>query len=278
MSPKDGRSKEISQRRDQLARSIVDVLLNGQSPGKPPPSCLLRWRFQSRRRSRGPWITGGKVQPPHRVSLVLLCALKHPPDTAVRKLEAVLYCGPCSEIANIWAARLELRSSRAFAAAEPNSCWSGPGSRRGWSGDLFLQFGAGFADLRRHERTVLNLKENALGLLAVAHCCFLHLRGHGERIAGQRLALLDALDQFRAHRLDLFCRSFVFADNGFGRQLTDLRGPLTMLDIVRHRQGRPADLWRRKNVGPRLVVRRPVSHLCLDLAFQISHAQDSSNC
>ena len=59
------------------------------------------------------------MQLPHRVSLVLPCALKHPPDTAVRKLEAVLYYEPCSEIANIWAARLELRSSRAFAGAVP---------------------------------------------------------------------------------------------------------------------------------------------------------------
>jgi hypothetical protein len=32
MSPKDGRAEEISQRRDQIARSFVDVLLNGQSP------------------------------------------------------------------------------------------------------------------------------------------------------------------------------------------------------------------------------------------------------
>jgi hypothetical protein len=38
MSPKDGRAKEISQRRDQIARSTVDVLLNGQAPSKPPPA------------------------------------------------------------------------------------------------------------------------------------------------------------------------------------------------------------------------------------------------
>ena len=36
------------------------------------------------------------MQPPHRVSLVLPCALKHPPDTPVWKLEAALYCEPCS--------------------------------------------------------------------------------------------------------------------------------------------------------------------------------------
>ena len=32
-----------------------------------------------------------------RVSLVALRALKHPPDTPVWKLEAALYCEPCSE-------------------------------------------------------------------------------------------------------------------------------------------------------------------------------------
>jgi hypothetical protein len=32
-----------------------------------------------------------------RVSLVPLRALKHPPDTPVWKLEAALYCEPCSE-------------------------------------------------------------------------------------------------------------------------------------------------------------------------------------
>jgi hypothetical protein len=32
-------------------------------------------------------------------SLVLLCALKHPPDALVRKLEAALYYEPCSEAA-----------------------------------------------------------------------------------------------------------------------------------------------------------------------------------
>jgi hypothetical protein len=35
------------------------------------------------------------------VSLVSPCALKHPPDTPVRKLEAALYYEPCSEAANI---------------------------------------------------------------------------------------------------------------------------------------------------------------------------------
>jgi hypothetical protein len=102
MSPKDGRSKEISQRRDQLARSIVDVLSNGQSPGKPPPATsLLRWWFQSRRRSGGYELPEAKCNRRARVSLMLLCALKHPADTAVWKLEAVLYYEPYSEIANI---------------------------------------------------------------------------------------------------------------------------------------------------------------------------------
>jgi hypothetical protein len=32
-----------------------------------------------------------------RISLVALRALKHPPDTLVWKLEAALYCEPCSE-------------------------------------------------------------------------------------------------------------------------------------------------------------------------------------
>ena len=32
-----------------------------------------------------------------RISLVALRALKHPPDTPVWKLEAALYCEPCSE-------------------------------------------------------------------------------------------------------------------------------------------------------------------------------------
>jgi hypothetical protein len=33
----------------------------------------------------------------HRVSLVPLRALKHPPDMPVWKLDAALYCEPCSE-------------------------------------------------------------------------------------------------------------------------------------------------------------------------------------
>src|ERR1700730_9628013 len=180
----------------------------------------------------------------------------------------------------IQAAWLELRSSRAFPSAEQRSQWSGPRSRRrrGLGGDLFLQFSAGLADLRCHQRTVLNLKVDEPGLLSVAHCGFLHLRGHGERIAGHRLALFDAFDQLRAHRLDVFRRRFVFADNGFRRQLADLRGPLAMLDIVRHRQRRPTHPWRREIDRPRLVDPWPIPHLSLDLAFQIGHAQDSSYC
>jgi hypothetical protein len=60
---------------------------------------------------------------------------------------------------------------------------------------FFLQFGAGFADFRGHERTVLNLKEYALGLLAVTPCGFLQFLGHRECIAGHRLALPDEADQ-----------------------------------------------------------------------------------
>ena len=41
------------------------------------------------------------------------------------------------------------------------------------------------------------------------------LTWHGERIPGHRFTLLNALDQLCAHPLDLFRRSFVFADNGF---------------------------------------------------------------
>src|SRR6476661_5412338 len=79
------------------------------------------------------------------------------------------------------------------------------------SGDPFLQFGAGLADFRRYLGTALNLKENALGFLAVARRGFLHLLGHGERIASHVLALLDALDQLRAHGLDFFRGGFVLA-------------------------------------------------------------------
>src|SRR5258706_1000839 len=146
---------------------------------------------------------------------------------------------------------------------------------RGRSGDLFLQFGAGLADLRRHQRNVLNLKEDPLGLLAVARCGILHLLGHGERIAGHRLALLDALNQLRAHRLDVFRRSFVFADNGFRRQLADLRGPVAMLDIVRHRQGRHPHPWLPQTDMAWLADPRTASKPCLDFLLQISPADDS---
>jgi hypothetical protein len=93
MSPKDGRSEEISQRRDQIAQSIVDVLLKGQSPGKPPPATSLCDDGSNREGDHG-----GHEFPEAKCNrrapvLVLLCALKHPP--------AVLYYEPCSEITNI---------------------------------------------------------------------------------------------------------------------------------------------------------------------------------
>src|SRR6476659_1392461 len=145
---------------------------------------------------------------------------------------------------------------------------------RGRSGDLFLQFGAGLADLRRHQLTVLNLKEAALGLLAVASCGFLQLLDHGERIVGHRLALLDTFDQLRAHGLDILRRSFVFADNGFRRQHADLRGPLAMLDIVWHRQRRRAHRRWREIGRLRFANQWPISKFFLDLAFKIDLAKN----
>jgi hypothetical protein len=94
MSPKDGRSKEISQRRDQIARSIIDVPLNGQSPGnhRPPLACCDD--SSNREGDHGGYeLREAKCNRRAPVSLVSLCALKHPP--------AVLYNEPCSEIANI---------------------------------------------------------------------------------------------------------------------------------------------------------------------------------
>src|SRR5207302_10717098 len=110
-------------------------------------------------------------------------------------------------------------------------------------------------------RTVFDLKEDALGLLAVAPRNLLQLVGHGERIAGHRLALLDALDQLSAYRLDLFRRYFVLANNGFRRQFADLGCPVAMLDIVRHRHRRRDHPWRERT---RLVDRRPASELRFD--------------
>jgi hypothetical protein len=46
------------------------------------------------------------------------------------------------------------------------------------SGDLFFQFDAGLSNLRRHPRTVLNLHEDTLGLLAIARGSFLHFLGN----------------------------------------------------------------------------------------------------
>src|SRR5437763_8608009 len=86
------------------------------------------------------------------------------------------------------------------------------GRSRRWSSDLFLQLRAGFAHLRSHQGAFLNLKKDALGVLAVASRGILHLLGHGECILSHDLALFDALDQLGAHRFYVFGRSFVFAD------------------------------------------------------------------
>ena len=80
---------------------------------------ILAERLQEKRRNEKMWSDGGPAQPSptigqainggflglleakcnrcDRVSLVALRALKHRPDTPVWKLEAALYCEPCSE-------------------------------------------------------------------------------------------------------------------------------------------------------------------------------------
>ena len=112
----------------------------------------------------------------------------------------------------------------------------GFGFKSGRNCDLFPHFGAGSAYLRGHQRAVLNMKEDALGLLAVSRCGFLQLLDHVERLAAHGLTLFDVPDQLNAQVLDIFRRSFIFADNRFRRQLADLRGSGAMLDIVGHRQ------------------------------------------
>src|SRR3954454_16917705 len=92
----------------------------------------------------------------------------------------------------------------------------------GRSGDFLLQFGAGLADLRGHQRTILNLKKKPLGLLTVPRCGLLHLVEYRQAATRHLLALLDALDHLRAHGLDLFCSGLVLPDNTFRRQLADL--------------------------------------------------------
>src|SRR3954471_24471233 len=155
------------------------------------------------------------------------------------------------------------------------------GGRR--TGDLFLQLEAGLADLGRHQRTVLDLKEDAPGLFAVAPCRFLHLVGRDHRVAGHRLALLDAVDQFRPHRLDVLGRGLVFANHGFGRQLADLGGAVAMLDIVRDlqrflRRQRGPQPGRRVGERARIANRWPVSNLRLDLALQVYDVEHLSVC
>src|SRR5438270_4769709 len=144
----------------------------------------------------------------------------------------------------------------------------------GRRGDLVLQFGAGLSNLRRHQRAVLDLKENTLGLLAIARRSFLHLFGNSERIPRHGLALLGALDQLCAHVLDLFRRRFIFADNGFGRQLADLGRSLAVFDIVGYRDCRRTQLRWRKVDGMHVAKRWTVADLRLDLFFQINNIED----
>ncbi len=122
------------------------------------------------------------------------------------------------------------------------------------------------------------MKEDALGFFAVSPRGFLQLLDHGERIAGHGLTFSDVPDQFGAQVLDIFRRGFVFADNRFRRQLADLRGAVTMLDIVWHRQIRRAD-GRRGEIG-RLVIasRGKFSKFLLDLALDIDHVKDRRPC
>src|SRR6266404_9887169 len=137
-------------------------------------------------------------------------------NSPCRAVASSSHIAPAASLRSGKRLRPPLQSGRRQTVPPPRGTEDSRKSRRccGRSGDLFLQFDAGLADLRRHQGTVLNLKEDALGLLAVARCGFLHLLGHGERIAGHRLALLHALDQLRAHRLDVFRRSFVFESKG----------------------------------------------------------------
>src|SRR5436305_12862198 len=151
------------------------------------------------------------------------------------------------------------------------SCW---GHCR--SGELFLQLGAGLSNLGRHQRAVLNLKENTFGLLAIARCSFLHLLVNGERILSHCLALLNALHQLCAHPLDLFRRRFVFADNGFRRQLADFRSSLPVLDIIGYRGSRRAHPWRHEIDRTLTADWRTVPDFCLNLLFQIGNVASLS--
>ena len=84
-----------------------------------------------------------------------------------------------------------------------------------------LSFRGRLAGFRHHVRAVFDVFEHPLGLFAIARRDFLQLRGHRKRVTGHGLALLDAVDQIGAHRLDLFCGRLIFAKNGFRRQLAD---------------------------------------------------------
>src|SRR5437899_4138717 len=142
-----------------------------------------------------------------------------------------------------------------------------PVCRRG-SGDLISQFGASLASFRHHERTALDLIKNALGLLAIPLCDFLQLIGDGERLTHHCLALLDAFDQLSTHRLDLLRRGFIFADDGFCRQLADFRGSIAVLDVFRYRRRR-LDHWGIEITSTVFIERRPASHLGLNLTLYI---------
>src|SRR5581483_4067517 len=91
---------------------------------------------------------------------------------------------------------------------------------------------AELTDLIRRAGAGLDLIEDALAFLAIARRRALDLLEHDGSRRGQLLAALrHLLDEF-AHRLDFLRRHLIFPDNGFGRELADLGGVVTMIDVV----------------------------------------------